>query len=106
MIENISAGEMKRYLQDRRYVIVDLRSDREYQRSHVKNSISLNPYEIRDWKSRKELQGKKVVLYCARGGESMRLAVFLNMQGYDVRNVIGGFRELQNYPEYLVTNFS
>lgn len=99
-IENISAYELKTYLFDKRYQIIDFRDFREYQKSHIKNAIHMDSHEVMSGNLDK-IYKNKLVLYCERGGESMRMSQILAGKGYEVKNVIGGFHELKKFPEYI-----
>lgn len=100
-VENISAVELKKFVYDRRYEIIDLRDFGEYRRSHVINAIHLDSEEIISGYLGK-ISKKKVILYCERGGESIRMARILAQNGYEVKNVIGGFGEIKKNVDILV----
>lgn len=99
-IENISAKELRQYIYDRNYEIIDLRDFAEYQRAHVLNAIHISSEDIFSGHLEKTTK-KNVILYCDRGGESIRAARILASNGYTVKNVIGGFREIKIYADLL-----
>ncbi len=45
-IENISAKELRQYIYDRKYEIIDLRNFAEYQQAHVVNSVHIASEDI------------------------------------------------------------
>lgn len=100
-IENISAKELRKYIYDRNYEIIDLRNFSEYQQSHVMNAVHLASEDIISG-NLKKITTENVILYCDRGGESIRMARILASRGYQVKNVIGGFHEIKIYVDLLV----
>lgn len=90
MLETISARELKRYSEDGRSIIIDLRSPQEYRRGHVPGALNVPRGRFRD-----ELVGKKaydIILYCDRGSLSLAVARELERAGYHPRSVVGGYR--------------
>lgn len=89
-METISAKELDRYVQDKRYMIIDLRAREDYLAAHIRGAVNVPHGRFED-----ELQGqeqKMLVLYCERGGLSMKVARELEMEGYQTRSVVGGIR--------------
>jgi len=99
-IENISAKELRQYIYDRDYEIIDLRDLAGYQQAHVINSIHIASEDIFSGYLEK-ITKRSVILYCDRGGESIRAARILASKGYHVKNVIGGFHEIKIYADLL-----
>lgn len=99
-IENISAKELRQYIYDRKYEIIDLRDLAEYKQAHVVNSVHIASGDIFS-EHLEKITKKNVILYCDRGGESIRIARILASKGYDVKNVIGGFYEIRIYADIL-----
>lgn len=99
-IENISARELRQYVYDRRYQIIDLRDYSEFQRSHVINAVHISSDNIISGNLEK-ITKKSIVLYCDRGGESIRMAKILASKGYEIKNVIGGFFEIKNFADII-----
>lgn len=99
-IENISARDLRQYVNDSRYEIIDLRDFREFRRSHVINAVHLDSDNIISGDLSK-ITKRSVILYCDRGGESIRMAKILASRGYDVKNVIGGFFEIKNFTDII-----
>lgn len=88
-VETISAKMLDYYVDRRDTLIIDLREQKAYMHSHVKGAINM-PY-ARMEESVSFPAGKILVLYCDRGGASLRLARQLAKLGYCTRSVIGGF---------------
>lgn len=99
-IENISVRELSAYIQDDHYLIIDLRDYWEYSKAHVIHAIQMEPYDIISG-NLDRITKSGVILYCSRGGESVRMAKILADKGYHVKNVIGGFREIKENPELI-----
>jgi rhodanese-related sulfurtransferase len=75
-----------------RIIILDVRSEREYLEGHIRNAINI-PFDG-VLKEEININNDKIVLvYCSRGGRSMRVAKLLSYKGFRVVNVIGGLKE-------------
>ncbi|MDO5136234.1 MAG: rhodanese-like domain-containing protein [Eubacteriales bacterium] len=88
-VETISPKMLDYYVGRSDAMIIDLRNREEYRASHVKGAVSL-PYEELE-KDHDFPPGKLLVLYCDRGGASIKAARYLARMGYETRSVIGGF---------------
>ncbi len=89
-METISARELERYAREGSYLIIDLRSEEDYRKDHVRGAIN-----VPRGKFRAELSGRRgdtVILYCDRGALSMSVSRELEKQGYHAKSVVGGFR--------------
>ena len=93
-IENIAAYSIDQFMSKNndRIIILDVRSEREYLEGHIRNAINI-PFD-RVLKEEININNDKIVLvYCSRGGRSMRVAKLLSYKGFRVVNVIGGLKE-------------
>ena len=88
-VETISAKMLDYYVDRRDTLIIDVRERESYARSHVKGAVNMPYAEIDEYVAFPK--GKTLVLYCDRGGASLRLARQLAKLGYRTRSVIGGF---------------
>ena len=93
-VETISAKMLDYYVDRKDAFIIDLRSREEYRTGHIKGAENL-PYEEFERMFEERLQydfpkGKILILYCDRGGASLRAARNLAKMGYETRTVIGG----------------
>ena len=91
--ETMSAKMLDDYVGRKDALIIDLRGQEEYEKSHVKGALNV-PYEryMETGSLSMELsKGKILVFYCDRGGASLKVAKELAVQGYRTRSVIGGF---------------
>ena len=93
-IENIAAYSIDEFMSKNndRIIILDVRSEREYLEGHIRNAINI-PFD-RVLKAEININNDKIVLvYCSRGGRSMKVAKLLSYKGFRVVNVIGGLKE-------------
>lgn len=84
----VSAKEVDRYAFKNEYVIIDIRSPGEFRERHIKGAVCI-PYE-RLHRQVRFLKNQTLILYCDRGGLSMKAAKELNELGYDAKSVVGG----------------
>ena len=89
-------------LRDDNIIIIDVRTEKEYQDGHLKNAINI-PYteikdRIKDYVTDKE---EKIILYCRSGRRSGIAENILKEMGY--KNVInaGAFEELKKKEEQI-----
>ncbi len=73
--------------------IIDLRSNQSYNNNHIKGSINIphnilldNPFKYLD-------KSKTYYLYCQKGITSRKVCSILNLKGFRVYNIIGGYEE-------------
>ena len=92
-LETISPKMLDYYVNHKKAFIIDLRSDNEYRRGHIRGAVSV-PYEDGLFTYRPP-KGMEIVLYCERGSVSLIVARDLAKQGYRVRSVIGGLHAYQ-----------
>ena len=88
-VETISAKMLDYYVDRRDTLIIDLRERGSYAHSHVKGAVNIPYAEIEEYTLFPK--GKTLMLYCDRGGASLRIARQLAKFGYRTRSVIGGF---------------
>jgi rhodanese-related sulfurtransferase len=84
----VSAKEVDRYAFKNEYVIIDIRSAKEYRERHIKGAVCI-PYE-RLMKQVPLLKNRTLILYCDRGGLSLKVANELIEAGFDAKSVVGG----------------
>lgn len=73
------------------YVLVDVRSELEYQNGHMEGAINIPVDELRERLSELE-QGKTIVEYCQVGLRGYIADRILSQNGYRVYNVTGGYK--------------
>lgn len=90
-VRAISIKEVEGYLQKPGTRLVDLRSQEEYAHSHLEGAMNV-PYE-ENFQPEKSLEhGYRYILYCERGGVSLKAARRMSERGYEVFTVIGGIK--------------
>lgn len=95
--ENIDGNQTEKLLDsDKNVLIIDVRSEYEYEKGHLLNAINL-PYDD-DFKSELseiiDYKDKTVLVYCRSGNRSEKAAVKLVDNGFkNVKNVIDGIDE-------------
>lgn len=86
--ETVSAKDLDRFIDDERFLLIDIRSSSEYQTMHLKGAINI-PLDMIH-KCCVVQKGKILILYCERGALSLIAAKELAGEGYQVKTVIGG----------------
>ena len=84
----VSAKEVDRYAFKNDYVIIDIRTPKEFRERHIKGAVCI-PYE-RLHQQVKLLRNRTLILYCDRGGLSLKAAKELQEMGYPAKSVVGG----------------
>lgn len=85
----IAARQLDEYRNRDGYVIIDIRSQKEYEKFHVNGAINIPAEKI--WENPNMFSYDKVyILYCERGGKSTSIARDLVKYGYKAISVIGG----------------
>lgn len=87
--ETISARELDSYINNRNYIIIDLREKEDYDRSHIVGALHMDFDELENGKVNLP-QNKEIILYCERGGLSLMAAKKMSQMGYQVISVVGG----------------
>ena len=88
-ISMISAEELDEIINNKNYIIVDVRDDKEYKKNHIPGAVNISMNDIRLAQFDKT---KIIVLYCEHGGNSMVAARELAKRGFQVKTVVGGMR--------------
>lgn len=89
-VETISARMLDYYVGRSDALLIDLRSREEFRRGHVRGAVNI-PYMEAENRLTDFPGEKTLILYCSRGGASLKLAKQLAKLGYKTRSVIGGF---------------
>lgn len=88
----ISAKQAKELMDTKtNYVILDVRTQSEYDEGHIKNAILIPDYEIKN-RAEKELKDKNqlILVYCRSGNRSKSASAALASLGYKNVNEFGG----------------
>ena len=78
--------------------LLDVRTDKEYDAKHIKNSIHADWNKATDFENATAKLNKKkpVYVYCLSGGRSSKAAQVLAEKGFDVREIEGGILKWEN----------
>ena len=72
---------------DQGWTLLDVRTDEEWAEGRIPGSQHVSMDEIVGKISQ---VGNQVICVCAKGGRSKRVTQYLNLQGLDARNLVGG----------------
>ena len=92
--KDITFSEMQQLLGKSSFLIIDVRSEQEYNEGHINGAINIPLYEIKTLLP-KCVKDKKqcIILYCSGGIRSKKAQTILNSMGYtEVYNVVEGFK--------------
>lgn len=87
----ISKEQMEKLMEDDSYVIVDVRTESEFEESHIVGAINI-PYIQIDENVDLD-KNKNIFVYCYSGGRSALAAVMLKDLGYTVFD-LGAFSQI------------
>ena len=87
-IKQVSPRELD---QKKGMMLLDVRTDKEYEGGHIPGSVHVPLSEIGD-KIKKLKKDKELVVYCQSGNRSSRAAAYLDAAGYTDVHDAGGFR--------------
>ena len=94
--QTISIKEFEKYRQKPDVWVIDLRKIEEYEEMHVGGARNI-PYDNLEMYKKYLPKDKTYILYCDRGGTSLKVARELSREGYQAMTVVGGFQAiLQN----------
>lgn len=94
--QTISIKEFEKYRQKPDVWVIDLRTIEEYEEMHVGGARNIS-YDNLEMYKKYLPKDKTYILYCDRGGTSLKVARELSREGYQAMTVVGGFQAiLQN----------
>lgn len=99
IMEAIYSRDLDALIDDRRTLIIDLRSPKEYGQGHIRGAYNI-PYETSRERLFRLNKGKNYVLYCERGLTSFKAAREMSQYGYQVKSLINGIRMYKG--KYLI----
>ncbi|WP_346882925.1 rhodanese-like domain-containing protein [uncultured Algibacter sp.] len=97
IIEFVFGGK-KHKIQDyikRNAIILDVRTQREWQKGHIKNAVHIPLNELRGRMDEIKQKSQPVIVYCKSGVRSYRASKFLKSNNIDATNG-GGWQSLKN----------
>ncbi len=78
-----------------KYRIIDVRTEDEYQKGHIKDSILIPDLDIISNEDIKNIdKSKQIIVYCRTGSRSYRVSMIFENAGYTVFNLEGGILAL------------
>ncbi len=94
-IGHYDADEVSKKLKSQNNILLlDVRTDPERKRSHIKGSVHIPLNQLRKRQTELEkFKNKEIVCYCRSGNRSLNAAVFLQKHGYNASNLKGGLTE-------------
>lgn len=89
----ISPSQLTQLINRQNAVVLDLRPADLFASGHIIGSISLPTKELTEKNKKIEkYKSKPIVLVCATGQDSQRVATELQKQGYDIKTLAGGLK--------------
>lgn len=107
MIIDIEADELKMDMNyDKNIVITDVRTELEFKQAHVTSAFNLPIYSILDTLTISQFEDTdNIYLYSEDGYLSLTAASLLKRQQiHNLRNVLGGFKEISQVPNMPITH--
>lgn len=96
LVSNIYVEDLKEKIENREEIyILDVRTDSEYERGHIRDAIHIPLDELREnLEKLDKLVGfdkiKEIYVHCYTGLRSYIACMILKQNGYNVKNIIGG----------------
>lgn len=75
------------------YNIIDVRDFYEYESGHIYNAVNIPMEKLLISPSKYLKKGETYYIYCNLGNKSRRTCELLEILGYDVINMYGGYKE-------------
>ena len=70
-------------------MIIDLRREESYRKSHIKGAVNLPYVDREEWMSDLPMN-QLLIFYCSRGGQSMSVCRELEPYGFRLVNIANG----------------
>lgn len=94
-IKSISTKELEVLLEKGNVQLIDVRTPKEVKEGFIKTALFINYFE-KDFTNKvieKLDKNKPVYVYCRSGNRSGKSAKQLHEKGFDVYNVLGGYKQ-------------
>lgn len=102
--EIIGSSLFDRYIEKENPLIIDLRSEKDYMKKHIKRAVSINAEDLENaienyMYGRTGIvrtgdillkKNKIILLYCSRGAQSYFMCRKMSMAGFNVKSLAGG----------------
>lgn len=107
-LSNLSQVAFKEKMIASDIVIIDVRTSKEFEVSHIKDAIHIDYFAEDFWEEVEQLdKAKDILVYCRTGRRSIRACTLMKNGGFAVDKVFnleGGFVEwVVNYPYEVTT---
>ena len=80
---------------DKKALLIDVRSKQEYREGHLEGSINISLYDIERGNFIKVEKNTTIILYCEQGKRSKKAMKFLRENGYEnVYHIEGGLNNI------------
>lgn len=104
--EIIGSSLFDRYIEKENPLIIDLRSEKDYMKKHIKGAVSINAEDLENaienyMYGRTGIvrtgdvllkKNKIILLYCSRGAQSYFMCRKMSMAGFNVKSLAGGIK--------------
>jgi rhodanese-related sulfurtransferase len=88
----ISPAQATRLMNDGKTTVVDVRDRPAFDQGHIIGSVSIPASEVLQSKKLEKLKSRPIVMVCATGAESTRLATQLLKQDFNMQVLAGGIQ--------------
>ena len=92
--EIIGSSLFDRYIEKENPLIIDLRSETDYMKKHIKGAVCINAEDLENAIVRTGdvllKKNKIILLYCSRGAQSYFMCRKMSMAGFNVKSLAGG----------------
>lgn len=102
--EIIGSSLFDRYIEKENPLIIDLRSEKDYMKKHIKGAVSINAEDLENaienyMYGRTGIvrtgdvllkKNKIILLYCSRGAQSYFMCRKMSIAGFNVKSLAGG----------------
>lgn len=99
--EVITPKEFSTYSED--FILLDVRTPFEFSNGHIKNAINIPVDELRNNMDKLD-KTKEIIIYCAVGLRGHIASRILSQNGFNVKNITGGYKSLINFPSIEIVS--
>lgn len=96
MFAFVRPSELAEYMGRKDVLIVDVRDRESYEQQHIIGSVNI-PVELIMKNRYRANRGKQFLLYCDKGNLSLKAALKLDRDGYNVLSLFGGIYGIKSY---------
>lgn len=96
-LEEVPNNSIDEFIKDKQTMIIDIRSNLAYRMGHIPSSINITDSFLEEIIDNRFPFPKetRLIITCARGNSSKRIAAYLRKQGYDSFSLKGGILQLK-----------